>query len=316
MKNFVQKLFFSLSIFTFSFFAVPVLVHTQTEPDPQPQVTVTFPGWLEAEYREAQTPGQYYPYVKSNGSISRNPIAADIYLVLNNASKGTVIPVALYPGGSQSFNITWPSGVNVMTGLIPGDSYEIYLSDTDGSGGEIPMAVAYQGLSTFVNLGTLPGTGGGGTLEQGNQPDPGEDTGTGGGNGSGGGTNTNPMQPIEYNATQQDILDSGVVPTNCGYNLGRGEGGRMCGFTDLIVLIQRVIEYIFILVLPIMAIVIAYAGYLYLTSGGNSGKRTKAKEAITKSLIGIVVIMSAWLIVKTIVTSLGVDSGIVNLYLG
>jgi hypothetical protein len=108
---------------------------------------------------------------------------------------------------------------------------------------------------------------------------------------------------VVYNETQQDVINNGIVARNCGYNLA--EGGRPCGFSDIIALIQRIIEYIFVLVLPIAAIVFAYVGWLYITSGGNSGKRDKAKAAMLNLLKGIILIMAAWLIVRTILVTLG-----------
>lgn len=120
------------------------------------------------------------------------------------------------------------------------------------------------------------------------------------------------------NNTQTNIIANGIVTTDCGYNLGKkgAEKGKICGFNEAITLIQRVIEYIFILVLPIMAIVFAYAGYLYLTSGGNSTKKDAAKNAMTSAIIGVVIIMAAWLIVKTIVVSIGVDTNASWFFLG
>jgi len=100
------------------------------------------------------------------------------------------------------------------------------------------------------------------------------------------------------------------VPTDCGRYVTDESGtrNRTCGFSDFVNLIQRVIEYIIILVLPILAIIIAYTGYLFLTSGGNPSKRTAAKNAVTNALIGVVVILAAWLIVRTIVMSVGATS--------
>lgn len=122
--------------------------------------------------------------------------------------------------------------------------------------------------------------------------------------------NNSSSSTINYNPTQQTIIQKGIVGSiDCGYKIGKGQGGRVCGFSDFITLIQRVIEYIFILVLPIMAIVFAYAGYLFLTSGGSESKRTAAKKAMTSALIGVIIIMAAWLLVKTVLVSLGVDEG-------
>lgn len=101
----------------------------------------------------------------------------------------------------------------------------------------------------------------------------------------------------------------GLVGTDCGYHLGPGKKGRICTFSDLMSLIARVIDYIFVLILPIAAIIFAYAGYLYITSGGNAEKRTAAKKAMTYLVVGVVVIMMAWLLVKTLLVSLGVSAG-------
>lgn len=108
-------------------------------------------------------------------------------------------------------------------------------------------------------------------------------------------------------------VDTGLLP-ECGYSLS--DQGRSCGFNDFIVLINNIIKYIIVLIIPIMAIVFAYAGFLFLTSGGDSAKRTKAKKAMTSAIIGIVIILSAWLIVRTIVRALGVDENSTTYYLG
>ena len=136
------------------------------------------------------------------------------------------------------------------------------------------------------------------------------------GNTNAGNTSSNGSSSNFLNDAQSNIVANGIVVTDCGYNLNGKQKdangnllpkGKICGFSDAIRLIQRVIEYIFILVLPIMAIMFAYAGYLYLTSGGSKTKRDAAKKAMTNSIIGVVVIMAAWLIVKTIVVAVGVD---------
>ncbi len=111
------------------------------------------------------------------------------------------------------------------------------------------------------------------------------------------------------NAVVQGIRGGkGLVKNECGYTDGPN-GWKMCGFGDFVSLIQRIIEYIFVLILPIAAIVFAYAGYLFMTSAGDSNKRTAAKNAMTKLVIGIVVVMLAWLIVRLVLKTLGVSSG-------
>lgn len=112
-----------------------------------------------------------------------------------------------------------------------------------------------------------------------------------------------------YTKKQQDIIDSGIVPTDCGYDVGPEGNGHICGFADIIRLIQNIIEYIFILILPIAAIVFAYAGFLLLTSGGSPEKRKSAKNAMVKVITGIIIILLAWLLVKTVLVGLGASAG-------
>lgn len=121
--------------------------------------------------------------------------------------------------------------------------------------------------------------------------------------------NNNSSGLTGYTPRQKEILKSGIVPTDCGYEVGLTGRGRMCNLVDAIQLIQNIIEYIFVLVLPIAAIVFAYAGFLLLSSGGNSSKRDAAKNAMVKLVIGVVIVMLAWLLVKTILVALGASSG-------
>jgi hypothetical protein len=52
-----------------------------------------------------------------------------------------------------------------------------------------------------------------------------------------------------------------------------------------------------------------------LTSGGNSEKATKVKHILGNVVIGYVVALAAWLIINTILSSLGVDSSIGSMFL-
>lgn len=80
-----------------------------------------------------------------------------------------------------------------------------------------------------------------------------------------------------------------------------------CGFTSFITLIQNIITFaIKYIIIPIGAIIFAYVGFLFLTSGGSPETRKKAKGIFIKVVIGIVVILAAWLIVSTILTVFGV----------
>lgn len=85
----------------------------------------------------------------------------------------------------------------------------------------------------------------------------------------------------------------------CGNNIG-----NMCEFKHLIILAQNIMNFMILITLPLAAIGFAWAGWLYLSAGGNSGKITQAHEIFKKVFWGFVFVLSAWLIVYTITNAL------------
>ena len=82
--------------------------------------------------------------------------------------------------------------------------------------------------------------------------------------------------------------------------------GPECGFGDLITLVNKVIDFLlFTLALPLAAILFAYGGFLFLTSGGSEDKLSKAKQIFWNVLVGFVIALAAWIIVKAIFFGLG-----------
>lgn len=83
-------------------------------------------------------------------------------------------------------------------------------------------------------------------------------------------------------------------------------------FDALITAIKKVIDWGVGLVLMFSVVIIAYAGSIYLRSGGNSGKRDKANKMFVSVAKGIFFILAAWLIVNLIMNAL-VNSNVKNL---
>lgn len=193
---------------------------------------------------------------------------------VNNVSGGELIAQIPYNEGS-TFTVPTAQTLAGLTSLEDG-TYNLIFSRT-GSGGTIQIQEPYL-LPTVGNetIGEDPETGGVGAITPYISPE------------------------------GQEIIDNGIVPTNCGKTIN-GEH-KLCGFPQLIELIDRAIKFIFVLMLPITAIVFAYAGYLYLTSGGSSTKRDAAKKAMTNVIIGIIIVLAAFLVVRTILLALGVDT--------
>lgn len=78
-----------------------------------------------------------------------------------------------------------------------------------------------------------------------------------------------------------------------------------CNFNELLNTANKIIEFLLIyFATPLAAIIFSYAGFLYLFSGGNETNVTKAKTMMKNMLIGYVIALAAWIIVKTIMASL------------
>ena len=98
------------------------------------------------------------------------------------------------------------------------------------------------------------------------------------------------IMPVFVNA------QGGFVP--CG-----GKGQHECGYYDLMRLVNNIINWIIMISIPVAAGVFAWAGILYMTTG-IVGKKEEAKKMLWKVFWGLVIILSAWLIVTTLTGAL------------
>ena len=77
-----------------------------------------------------------------------------------------------------------------------------------------------------------------------------------------------------------------------------------CDFTDFVQLAQNVVTFLILLSIPLATMAFAWAGWLLLTAGGNSGQVDHAKEIFWKVLKGFLFALTAWLIVRLITEAL------------
>lgn len=95
----------------------------------------------------------------------------------------------------------------------------------------------------------------------------------------------------------------GLIP--CGNTEANGVVTDPCTYADLITLAQTVITFlIFNLAAPIAVIMFAYAGFLYITNGGNESKIKQAHDIFLYVFWGLVIALSAWLVVNFILSFL------------
>lgn len=84
-----------------------------------------------------------------------------------------------------------------------------------------------------------------------------------------------------------------------------------CGFSDIFGMLNRFISFLIMYIVPSIAtILIMYAGFLFLNSAGEAAAHTKAKNILRQTIIGIILIVGAWVVIKTILIGLGYDSSI------
>ncbi|MFA6257545.1 MAG: hypothetical protein WC671_00860 [Candidatus Paceibacterota bacterium] len=97
-------------------------------------------------------------------------------------------------------------------------------------------------------------------------------------------------------------LADGLVPCD-------NSAEKLCDFNAFMALINKVIHFIlFNLVIPIAAIMFAYAGFLLITAGGEvAGARTKAKGIFFNAVFGLIIAVAAFLIIRTVLSILGYE---------
>lgn len=113
------------------------------------------------------------------------------------------------------------------------------------------------------------------------------------------------LLPLVQCGTEQEPIKNTTNSDGSISQIG-GEIINSCTFNDLLGLISRVVSFVlFYLTIPLAAIMFAYAGFLLLFSGGNSGQMQRAKEIASNVVVGLILALGAWLIVTTILWALG-----------
>ncbi len=104
--------------------------------------------------------------------------------------------------------------------------------------------------------------------------------------------------PLAYAAPK---TSSGLIPCGNDETAGKVTVGQECTYDDLIQLAQTVINFlIFGLAAPLGAIMFAYAGYLYITNGGNESQIKQAHDIFLSVFLGLILALVAWLLVTFI----------------
>jgi hypothetical protein len=76
--------------------------------------------------------------------------------------------------------------------------------------------------------------------------------------------------------------------------------GATCQTCDLIKLGNNIVEWLVKIMATVCAIVVAVAGFKMVTAGGDSGAISEAREMITNVVVGFIMLLSAWLVIDTV----------------
>ena len=77
-----------------------------------------------------------------------------------------------------------------------------------------------------------------------------------------------------------------------------------CDFNQLVILANNIISIGIYLAVLVAVAMFAFAGWLYLTSAGDTGKMKEAHTIFTNAAVGFIFILGAWLLVTLILSAL------------
>lgn len=118
-----------------------------------------------------------------------------------------------------------------------------------------------------------------------------------------------PQACMAYTDPTPDDTNFQLVHRCTGGPLITNVGGRWvceCTFSDVLAQIYLIVTFILWLATFYAIGVVAYAGFLYMTSQGNDSKVSHAKELFLNIVIGMIWIVLAYFIVTFILDALGV----------
>ncbi len=101
--------------------------------------------------------------------------------------------------------------------------------------------------------------------------------------------------------TAAPLIALAALPDSIVPQSGPGScSGASCTLCDLTTLAQNVLNTGIYITVFLAAVLFAWAGGLYLTNNGDTHKVHRATETFTNVAVGLIIILSAWLIVSAL----------------
>ena len=103
-------------------------------------------------------------------------------------------------------------------------------------------------------------------------------------------------------------VDQGLV--SCGNDInhsGKIESDEACGLCHLFQLINNILNWVLLIIIPIIAPIFIVIGGIYLLiARGDPEMFSKGKNVLTAAVIGLIIVYTAWVLLSTVLTFLGV----------
>jgi hypothetical protein len=103
------------------------------------------------------------------------------------------------------------------------------------------------------------------------------------------------LPAVHAQTAPTEVTDAGLQQVGSVVNLSAA---------DPRTIVVRIINVALSVIAIILVSIIIYAGFLWMTSGGDATKTEKAKKYIQNAIIGLLIILSAWAITKFVISAL------------
>ncbi len=103
--------------------------------------------------------------------------------------------------------------------------------------------------------------------------------------------------------------NSGSLIPLCDPALTPNQGGA-CGLAKFTQLLANIIGFLNMVMIPLAGCMIAYAGFILLTSGGNAERVSKAHGMIKIAVIGVIILLGSYILVQFVFNALNVKDTI------
>jgi len=105
------------------------------------------------------------------------------------------------------------------------------------------------------------------------------------------------------------LLQAAGIPTIVPEACQGKDAATKCGICELAKLVRNILNAAIYLAVIAAAVLFAWTGFKFVSARDNSGALTAAKKMFWNVVLGLIIILAAWLIVNTIMSFMTNGSG-------